>query len=369
MENFNDADSTLRLIILDNCKTLGDEVNKNIMKTRKTDKGYIVPIRVTRFNNGEGKVIIDETIRDKDVYIISDVGNHSCTYEMYGYTTHIGPDEHFQDIKRVISAIRNHTRSITVVTPLLYASRQHKRKGRESLDCAVALQELEKLGVNNIITFDVHDPNVQNAIPCSPFENFYPTHTVLTHFIQKEDVDIKNMLVVSPDTGAMDRARYYADMLKCNVGMFYKRRDLSKIVDGKNPIVAHEYLGNDVEGRDVIVVDDMIASGESMIEVAEQLKKRKVNKVYLVATFALFTTGIEKFNKAYEDGLFNKLYTTNLSYIMDSAKQKDWIEVVNCSSYLADIIDCLNNKKSISPLLNGKHKMSKIIEEYYKNRE
>jgi ribose-phosphate pyrophosphokinase len=347
-------DDSLRLIVMNNCSEFGKMVDEKIRKERGVSNSYIVPIVESRFSNGEGKVVIKETIRNKDVYIISDVGNHSCTYEMFGYTTHIGPDEHFQDIKRVISAIRSHASHITVVTPLLYASRQHKRKGRESLDCAVALQELEKLGVDSIITFDAHDPNVQNAIPCSPFENFYPTNVVLSHIIKKEKINFNNTIVVSPDTGAMDRARYYADMLKCNVGMFYKRRDLSRLIDGKNPIIAHEYLGPEIEGKNIIVVDDMIASGGSILEVAEELKKRGAKKVYLIATFSLFTSGIEIFNKAYKEKIFDKIYTTNLSYILDAAKENKWLEIVDCTSYLADIIHTLNRKESISPLLNGK---------------
>ncbi len=354
-------DDSLRLIVMNNCHDFGKKVDQTIRKERKTTKSYIVPIIENRFNNGEGKIVIKETIRNKDVYIISDVGNHSSTYEMYGYTTHIGPDEHFQDIKRVISAIRSHANSITVITPLLYASRQHKRKGRESLDCALALQELEKIGVKNIITFDAHDPSVQNAIPCSPFEIFYPTNVVLKHFIKKEKIDFNNILVVSPDTGAMDRARYYSDILKTNVGMFYKRRDLSKVIDGKNPIIAHEYLGSEIEGKNIIVVDDMISSGDSMIEVAHELKKRKANKVYLIATFSLFTNGGDNFNKAYESGLFDKLYTTNLSYILDSQKNKPWIEIVDCSNFLGKIINTLNQKESISHLLNGKEEVIKLL--------
>lgn len=347
-------DDSLRLIVLSNCKEFGEKVDEEIRRERKEDKSYIVPIVESRFSNGEGKIVIKETIRNKDVYILSDIGNHSCTYDMYGYTTHMGPDEHFQDIKRVISAIRSHASSITVVMPLLYASRQHRRKGRESLDCAVSLQELESLGVDSIVTFDAHDPNVQNAIPCSPFENFYPTNEVLSHFIKKEKVDLKHMVVVSPDTGATDRARYYADMLKINIGMFYKRRDLSRVVDGKNPIIAHEYIGPEIEGNNVIVVDDMIASGGSILEVAEELKRRKAKKVYLIATFSLFTNGIEIFKEAHKNKAFDKLYTTNLSYILDGAKKEKWIEIVDCTNYLARIIDTLNKKESIAPLLNGK---------------
>lgn len=351
----------LRLIVLSNIKEFGRKVNNHLQELRGETKSYLVSIDEVRFNNGEAKIKINETIRNKDVYIISDIGNHSITYEMFGYQNHMGPDEHFADIKRIISAIRGQASSITVVMPLLYESRQHKRKGRESLDCAIALQELQTLGVKTIITFDVHDPNIQNAIPCLSFENFYPTHTILESFIEKEKLNYDNVLVVSPDTGAMDRAIYYANMLNTDVGMFYKRRDLSKIVDGKNPIVAHEYMGKDVKDKNVIVVDDMIASGGSMLEVAQELKKRGASKVYLIATFALFTSGLEKFNKAYKDGLFDMLYATNLTYINPKLKKQKWFYDVDCSRFLSRIINVLNRHKSITPLLNGKEEIVKLI--------
>lgn len=351
----------LRLIVLSNCKEFGEKVDQRLQELRGETKSYLVSIDEVRFNNGEGKMNINETIRNKDVYIISDIGNHSMTYEMFGYKHHMSPDEHFMDIKRLISAIRGQASSISVVMPLLYESRQHRRKGRESLDCALAVQELQTLGVKTLITFDVHDPNIQNAVPCMSFENFYPTHTILESFIEKETLNFDNLLVVSPDTGAMDRAIYYANMLNTDVGMFYKRRDLTKIVDGKNPIVQHEYMGKDVKGKNVIVVDDMIASGGSMLEVAEELKKRGASKVYLVATFALFTSGLDKFNKAHKDGLFDMLYTTNLTYINPKLKRQKWFYDVDCSKFLSKIINVLNRHQSISPLLNGKEEILKLI--------
>lgn len=350
-------DDSLRLIVLSSSKELGEKVNHSINLLRNNSYDYRIPIKENRFSNGEGKVVLSETVRDKNVYILGDIGNHSCTYNLYGYENHMGPDEHFQDIKRVISAIKGHASSITVVMPLLYSSRQHRRKGRESLDCAVALQELEALGVDSILSFDVHDPNVQNAIPCMPFENFYPTHCLLSDFIDNEKVDYRNLIVVSPDTGAMDRARYYADMLKVDVGMFYKRRDLSVVINGKNPIVAHEYMGKDVASRDIIVVDDMIDSGGSMLEVVEELKKRGARNIYLFATFALFSKGIGEFQKFYEQGLFQKMYSTNLTYVREDAKNCLWFHQVDCSSYLAEIINQLDMHYSISPLLNGKEKV------------
>ena len=351
----------LRLVVMNNIKDFGKKVDNNLAALRGDTKTYMVSLDEVRFNNGEGKIKINETVRKKDVYILSDVGNHSMTYNMFGYENHVGPDEHFMDIKRVIGAIRSQASSVTVIMPLLYESRQHRRKGRESLDCAMAMQELEKLGVDSVITFDVHDPNIQNATPCMSFENFYPTHTILESFIENENLDFDNLLVVSPDTGAMDRALYYANMLNTNVGMFYKRRDLTKIVNGKNPIVQHEYMGCDVKDKNVIVVDDMIASGSSMLEVAEELKKRGANKVYLVATFALFTSGLEGFNKAYKEGIFDMLYTTNLTYINPKLKKQKWFYDVDCSKFLAKIINVLNRHQSISPLLNGKEEIVKLI--------
>ena len=259
-----------------------------------------------------------------------------------------------------ISATSGRSEHITLIMPLLYQSRQHKRKGRESLDCAVALQELETLGVDSIVTFDAHDPNVANAIPNLPFENFYPTHTILETLIEQEDLE--NLLVVSPDIGAMERSRYYAELLGCDVGVFYKRRDLSKVVNGKNPIIDHIYMGADVQDKTILVVDDMIASGSSMIEVAEELKKRGAHKVYLISTFALFTEGIEIFQEAYQNHLFEKLYSTNLSYVPDTIKKLDWFYEVDCSKFIAKIIDTLHRGISIHTIQNGKQEIFEKIQ-------
>ena len=352
----------LGIIALESCKNIGIEIDDYVKKLRKdngeeSDKeSYLIKADAIRFSNGEGKVKLRESVRGKDIYILCDVGNYSCTYNMFGFTNHMSPDEHFQDIKRVVSAISGKANRVSVIMPLLYASRQHRRKGRESLDCALALQELQNLGVKTVVTFDVHDPNIQNAVPTSmSFENFYPTHTILESLIDNED--IKDILVISPDMGAMERARYYADMLGCDVGVFYKRRDLSKVVNGKNPIVEHMYMGAIPEGKDVIFVDDMIASGGSMIEVAEHLKNKGANKVYLIATFTLFTEGVDKFVEAFDKGLFNKLYTTNLSYIPENIKELEWFNDVDCSKYLALIINTFNKKDDIEPLWNGKKKI------------
>ena len=341
----------LKLIVLDNCKEFGERVNNNINKLRGNNKNYIVPHILSRFSNGEGKAKIEETVRDKDIYIISDVGNYSMKYNLHGYEHHVSPDEHFQDIKRIISAAGGHASKITLVMPLLYESRQHKRKGRESLDCAIALQELERLGVDNIITFDAHDPSVSNAIPKLPFENFYPTNTIINKLLETEKVEKSNLMVISPDFGAMERAGYYANVLNTNVGAFHKRRDLTRVVNGKNPIVEHLYLGPDVKDKDMLIVDDMIASGNSMLEVAESLKEKGARNIYLAATFALFTEGTDSFIDAYNKGVFTKLYSTNLSFVPDSIKTKEWYVDVDCSMQLAQAINALNNKDSIRNLV------------------
>ena len=324
----------------------------------KEKESYAVRTSNSRFSNGEGKVKLEETVRHQDLYILCDVGNYSMSYTMHGNTHYMSPDEHFQDVKRVISATSGRSENITLIMPLLYQSRQHKRKGRESLDCALALQELENLGVNCIVTFDAHDPNVSNAIPNLPFENFYPTHIILEDLLEE---DLEKLLVVSPDMGAMERSRYYAELLGCDVGVFYKRRDLSKVVNGKNPIVDHVYMGTDVKDKNIIVVDDMIASGSSMIEVASELKKRGANKIYLISTFALFTEGIELFQDAYEKKLFDKLYSTNLSYVREDVRNASWYHEVDCSSFIAKVIDTLHKGESIEPLQNGKKEMLRKI--------
>ena len=346
----------LKLIVFENAKELGLKVNEYLNEIRGTNCNYIVPITSSRFSNGEGKIRIDETVRDKDLYILSDVGNYSLNYTFHGMKHFISPDEHFQDIKRLISATSGHASKINLIMPLLYQSRQHKRKGRESLDCAVALQELERLGVSNIITFDAHDPNVVNAVPNLSFDNFYPTNIVIDEIEKNEDMN--NILVISPDMGAIERARYYADMLKCDVGLFYKRRDLTKVVNGKNPIVEHVYLGADVKDKNILIVDDMISSGASMLETAENVKERGAKNIYLTATFALFTEGIDMFDEAYEKGMFDKVYVTNLSYIAPEIKSKKWYAEVDCSNKIAKIVDKLNKKESIAGIYEeGKNRL------------
>ena len=353
--------NNIKIIALDNIKEIGSEVNIKLNKLRKTDKNYMLNITASRFSNGEGKVKIEDSVREKDIYLLADVGNYGMTYNMHGFTHHMAPDEHFQDIKRTISAISGYSEKVTVIMPLLYQSRQHKRKGRESADCALALQELERLGVDHIITFDAHDPTISNAIPNLPFENFYPTNTILEDLLKTEKLN--EILVISPDLGATERARYYAEMLDTNVGAFYKRRDLTKVVNGKNPIIEHTYMGSSVEGCDVLVVDDMIASGASMLEVGKRLKTDGAKKVYFIATFALFTEGIEEFDNAYQNHYFDKLYTTNLSYIPEEYREKEWFHTVDCSENIAKIIHALHNKEFLKPLLNGKEKILTLRKE------
>lgn len=353
----------LCLIVMDNCQELGLKVNNEIKKIRKTENSYLIPIEMARFNDGEGKITILETIRGKDVYILSDTHNYSITYKMYDFIHHMSPDEHFQDIKRTILAIMGHAKSINVVMPFLYASRQHRRKSRESLDCAASLQELQNLGVNGIISFDVHDPNIQNAVPTLSFDNFFTTNDMLKVFLENEDFNPEETLVISPDTGAMDRARFLADILRVDVGMFYKRRDISKIVDGHNPIVAHEYLGKDVKDKSIIVVDDMLASGGSMLDVAEELKKRGAKKIFFFTTFALFSSGYKKFDEAYQKGIFDTIYATNLTYIPEEILNKDWFCAADCSTYLAKIIDSLNKGNSITTLMKDNSAITKYKKE------
>ena len=352
----------LKLIVMENCRDLGQKVNSHLKRILSSDEDLIIPIDEVKFNNGEGKIVIKETVRKKDIFILTDPMNHSITYKMYNYYNHKSPDEHFVDIIRTLCAIRNQAERTSLVMPFLYASRQHKRDGRESLDCAVALQEFIHQGVKNIITFDVHDSNVQNAIPSSSFDNFYPTNIILEKFVLEEDVNNDNLLAVSPDNGALKRTRFYANMLGCELGgHFEKHRDVYHVVDGKNPILEHEYIGKDVKGKDIIIVDDMIASGESMLDVARELKKRGANRIYMFSAYVMFTKGIKVFEDAYKEKIFNKIFTTNLSYIMDEAKEKEWLKIADCSEYLARIIYTFHIGGSVSPILT---ETSKVLEDF-----
>ncbi len=342
----------LGLIVLDSHKELGEKINNIINNIRGTDKSYIIPLVNDRFSNGEGKITIKGSVREKDIYILADVGNYNLTYNMHGYLNHVSPDEHYQDIKRVISAISGHAKRVNVVMPLLYQSRQHKRKGRESLDCAVALRELESLGVNNILTIDAHDASICNAIPNTSFNNFYPTKLILDKLREDIGEDVNSSIVISPDMGATERAKYYADSLKCDMGVFYKRRDLTKVIDGKNPIIEHAYMGPSVKDKMVIVVDDMIASGTSIIEVGKMLKERGAEKVYFLVSFALFTEGVSSFKDAYNNGYFDAIYSTNSSYIPKDITDEEWFNLVDTSNLLANVINDLNNGDSLERYFN-----------------
>lgn len=359
----------LGIIAMQSCRELGAKAEAFIRQLRceqnlPVKESYLVPIEEVRFANGEGKVKLLETVRGKDVYILCDVGNYSCTYSMYGFTNHMGPDEHFQDLKRVLSAIGGKARRTTVIMPMLYASRQHKRKGRESMDCAMALQELAGMGVAQIITFDTHNTSVQNAIPLVSFENLYPTYEIVKSMLENEKdllFDKSKMIIVSPDTGAMDRAIYYSSVLGLDIGLFYKRRDHTKLVKGKNPIIQHEYIGRDMEGQNVLIVDDMIASGESIFDILLEVKKRKARKVYIAVTFALFTEGTDKFNAYYNEGLFNKVYSTNLTYIPEDVRNKEWFVEVDMSQLIGEVINSLNYDRSIAHMVDATNKIKKMM--------
>ena len=332
---------------------------------------YIIKSTISRFGSGEAKGTIEESVRGDDLYLLVDVCNYSMTYSLSGKINHMSPDDHFQDLKRIIAAIAGKARRITVIMPFLYESRQHKKTGRESLDCALALQELTNMGVDNIITFDAHDPRVQNAIPLKGFETVQPiyqyTKGLLRHFPDLQ-VDSNHMMIISPDEGGMRRAIYFANMLKLDVGMFYKRRDYTKVVDGRNPIIAHEFLGSDVEGKDLVIIDDMISSGESVQEVAKELKKRKAKRVFVCATFGLFTNGFAKFDKYYENGIIDGIFTTNLVYQSPNLLSKPYYYNVEMSKYVALIIDNLNHDSTISGLLTPTNRINDLLEKVKNNK-
>lgn len=372
----------LKLIVMESCAELGSKVNDYIVQFRNDahnehkegiefkgylEDSYIVDSKCPRFGSGEAKGQILDSVRGTDLYILTDVCNNSITYKVFGHTNYMSPDNHFQDLKRIIAAAGSHCKRITVIMPFLYESRQHKRSGRESLDCALALQELTDMGVDNIITFDAHDPRVQNAIPLKGFETVQPAYQFikyLTRNVPDLVIDSDHMMMISPDEGGTHRAVYFGNVLGLDVGMFYKRRDYSKIVNGRNPIVAHEFLGSSVEGKDVFIIDDMISSGESMLDVAKELKARKAKRVFLASTFGLFTNGLEKFDEAYEAGLIDKVLTTNVIYQTPELLSKPYYISVDMSKYIALIIDTLNHDASISKLLDPVDRIQKLLKEY-----
>ena len=370
----------LGIIPLQSCSELGKMVNEYIVDWRKKredvlhqdDKikdSYIVNTKCSRFGSGEAKGTILDSIRGKDLYLLVDVTNYSIEYSLCGHMNKMSPDDHYSDLKRIITAAAGKARRINVIMPFLYESRQHKRTSRESLDCAVALQELHALGVENIITFDAHDPRVQNAIPNSGFDSIQPTYQfikALFNNVPDLQVDSEHMMIISPDEGAMGRAVYYSNVLGLDMGMFYKRRDYSRVVNGRNPIVAHEFLGSSVEGKDVFIVDDMISSGESMLDVAKELKKRKANRVFVAATFGLFTNGLKQFDEYYEQGLISKVLTTNVIYQTPDLLSRPYYINVDLSKYIALMIDKLNYDHSISELLDPNAKIQNALTYYRK---
>lgn len=372
----------LGIVAMDNCLPLGQRVDSYLSKWRTARNNaekstiafngyemdsYLVKSACPRFGSGEAKGELLESVRGKDLYIMVDVTNYSIEYSLYGKKIPMSPDDHYADIKRIIAACGGKARKITVIMPFLYESRQHKRSSRESLDCAMCLQELVSLGVDNIITFDAHDPRVQNAIPLHGFENIRPTYQFLKALLLSTndlELDKEHLMVISPDEGAMNRAIYFANVLGVDVGMFYKRRDYSRIVNGRNPIVAHEFLGDSVEGKDVIIIDDMIASGESMIDVAKQLKSRKARRVFCVCTFGLFTNGLDVFDNAKADGIIEKVITTNLTYQPKELLEREWYVSADMSKYIALLIDHLNHDASISDILDPSDRIQDRINEY-----
>ncbi len=377
----------LALMPLDSIQPLGQKVDE-YLSTWRTQResdhketiafngyqkdSYIVQAKVSRFGSGEAKANILETVRGVDLYLMVDVMNYAQTYSLFGQVNHMSPDDHYSDLKRVIAATTGKAKRINVIMPFMYESRQHKRTGRESLDCAMMLQELHAMGVENFITFDAHDPRVMNAIPQDSFDNISCSYqfikAILAH-VEELDIDKNHMMIISPDEGGMSRAIYYANVLGIDMGMFYKRRDYSKVVNGRNPIVAHEFLGADVEGKDVFIIDDMISSGESLIDTAKELKERKARRVFACCTFGLFTSGFNKFDQAYANGTLNGVFTTNLIYQQPELLTKPWYISVDMAKYIALIIDNLNHDMSISSILDSSQKINDKVAAYRAHRE
>ena len=377
---------SLGVIALEGCRSLGEMVDKYLVNFRSEREHkhlndiafqgyhkntYLVDCSTPRFGTGEAKGIINESVRGFDLYLMVDVTNYSLSYTVCGHENHMSPDDHYQDLKRIIAAAGGKARRITVIMPFLYESRQHKRTARESMDCALALQELTHMGVDNIITFDAHDPRVQNAIPLNGFETVRSAYQFIKSILTEVDdlmIDSDHMMIISPDEGGTNRAVYLANVLGLDIGMFYKRRDYSKIIDGRNPIVAHEFLGSSVENKDVLIIDDMISSGDSMIDVATELKKRKAGRIFVVSTFGLFTSGLEKFDKAVKEGLIYKVVTTNLTYQTPELLSKPYYINCDMSKYIAYIIDTLNHDLSISDLLDPYERIESLVNRYKAER-
>ncbi len=373
----------LKIVPLASMEEMGKEIDKYMVIYRNyinndrvkndpafhgyIEESYLAKVECPRFGSGEGKAVFNESVRGKDVFILVDVCNHSITYRLNGYENHMSPDDHFQDLKRVISACQGKAHRINVIMPFLYEGRQHKRSGRESLDCAHALTELRDMGVSNLITFDAHDPRVANATPLSGFDNFTTPYQFIKALLHEEDdliIDKDHLLVISPDEGALDRAIYFATVLGVDTGMFYKRRDYSTIVNGKNPIVAHEFLGDNIEGKDIIIMDDMISSGGSMLDTAKQLKDMKARRVYICTTFGLFTDGLDAFDEAYEKGYFDKVITTNLNYLPPEIYEKPYFIKADMSKFITSLIDFMNHDVSLTNAIDTTEKIQHFIAEY-----
>ncbi len=378
----------LKLVALPSAEKMGRRVNEYLVEYRRNinndkvrndpafhgyiESNYLTLAECPRFGTGEAKGVFHESIRGKDLFLLVDVCNHSITYEMNGYTNHMSPDDHYQDLKRIIAAIGGKAHRINVIMPFLYEGRQHKRNGRESLDCAYALKELRDMGVSNFVTFDAHDPRVQNSTPLSGFDNFQPPYQFLRALLGAEEdllVDKEHLLVISPDEGALDRAIYFATVLGVDTGMFYKRRDYSTIVNGKNPIVAHEFLGDNIDGKDIIIIDDMISSGGSMLDTAMQLKRMNARRVYICCTFGLFTDGLKSFDHAYEQGYFDKVITTNLTYLPPEIYTKPYFVEADMSKFLASIIDFMNHDVSLTNTMATTEKIHSIVDAYNNRRD
>lgn len=364
---FEEPVGELGIICMPGCEEFTQNVQRYISEWRGEPKSYIIKSMVPRFATGEAKGIIKESVRGRDIYIITDIFNYSVTYTMYGQQVPMSPDDHFQDLKRAISATAGKAKRITVIMPMLYEGRQHKRASRESLDCALALQELDNMGVSNIITFDAHDARVQNAIPMCGFDNIHPTYQMmkaLINTIPNVEIDDQKLAIISPDEGGVSRCLYYSSVLNVNVGMFYKRRNYSIIQDGTNPIEAHEYLGSDIRGKDIIVVDDMISSGGSMLDIFKSLKERGAKRIFAFSSFGLFCNGLSKFDQYYADGLFDKIFTTNLIYRSNDLLSREWYKEVDMSKYVSYIIEELNRDKSISSLIDPFAKIKALLADH-----
>lgn len=377
----------LKIVALDSAYTIGKQVNEYLVDFRKTinnvhksdpallgyiENNYLLDVSIPRFRSGEAKAVVSESIRGKDLFILVDVCNYSITYNMNGFINHKSPDDHYQDLKRIIAAAEGKAHRINIIMPFLYEGRQHKRYGRESLDCAYMLEELYSMGVDNFITFDAHDPRVQNATPLGGFDNFTPAYQFAKALLSNEKdliIDKEHTIVISPDEGALSRAVYFASVLGVDTGMFYKRRDYTKIVNGKNPIISHEFLGDNIDGKDVIIIDDIISSGESMIDTARQLKQRNAKRVFICCTFGLFTNGLEEFDKAYEKCYFDKVISTNLNYRPEELLSRPYYLEADMSKFLASIIDFMNHDISLGHVMTPTEKIQKVLALYNAREE